>query len=294
MINRIICIFKLIRIYNLIILFTTHYFIYYFIIKNQVDLIFFLLTTSTILIAASGYIINDIIDVKSDMINRKNNIIIGKHITEKSAIYIYYIFILFSLIFTSLILIKIENYFLFLIMISSILVLRIYSSLLKHRFILGNITVSILISLSVINSIFISDLTYEDAKIYIILLYAFLAFLVNLSREIIKDLEDIKGDIYAGSMSLAILLNLRKVKIINFIILFILFFTISLLSWNLISFESIIDIIYSLFMILVLLNILFIKYRLYKSKNKNDFKILSNLLKLLMVQGLLSIPLIFY
>tara|TARA_B100000902_G_scaffold395817_1_gene455252 strand:+ start:14986 stop:15672 length:687 start_codon:yes stop_codon:yes gene_type:complete len=228
------------------------------------------------------------------MINRKNNIIIGKHITEKSAIYIYYIFILFSLIFTSLILIKIENYFLFLIMISSILVLRIYSSLLKHRFILGNITVSILISLSVINSIFISDLTYEDAKIYIILLYAFLAFLVNLSREIIKDLEDIKGDIYAGSMSLAILLNLRKVKIINFIILFILFFTISLLSWNLISFESIIDIIYSLFMILVLLNILFIKYRLYKSKNKNDFKILSNLLKLLMVQGLLSIPLIFY
>ena len=294
MINRIICIFKLIRIYNLIILFTTHYFIYYFIIKNQVDLIFFLLTTSTILIAASGYIINDIIDVKSDMINRKNNIIIGKHITEKSAIYIYYIFILFSLIFTSLILIKIENYFLFLIMISSILVLRIYSSLLKHRFILGNITVSILISLSIINSIFISDLTYEDAKIYIILLYAFLAFLVNLSREIIKDLEDIKGDIYAGSMSLAILLNLRKVKIINFIILFILFFTISLLSWNLISFESIIDIIYSLFMILVLLNILFIKYRLYKSKNKNDFKILSNLLKLLMVQGLLSIPLIFY
>ena len=45
-----------------------------------------LLVLSTVLIAAAGYIINDIFDQETDYDNRPNTIIVGKSISEKKLI----------------------------------------------------------------------------------------------------------------------------------------------------------------------------------------------------------------
>ncbi len=49
------------------------------------DFHFFLLVLATVLIAAGGYVINDIYDVETDRINKPEKLIINKYITEKNA-----------------------------------------------------------------------------------------------------------------------------------------------------------------------------------------------------------------
>ena len=46
---------------------------------------------STILIAAAGYVINDILDQETDHDNKPNYVIIGKSISEKAAYNFYFI-----------------------------------------------------------------------------------------------------------------------------------------------------------------------------------------------------------
>ena len=57
---------------------------------------FSLLVISTVLMTASGYIINDVYDIKTDNINRKDKVIIGKHISSRVAIIWYFVFILYD------------------------------------------------------------------------------------------------------------------------------------------------------------------------------------------------------
>ena len=50
-----------------------------------------LLVLSTVLIAAAGYIINDILDQETDYENRPNTVLVGKSISEKAAYNLYFI-----------------------------------------------------------------------------------------------------------------------------------------------------------------------------------------------------------
>ena len=82
----------LIRFQNLLIVALTQYFIRLAFTKTFLpfpalnDLEFFLFVFTTISITAAGYIINDIYDVETDRINKKNKLIIGVHFQAKTAI----------------------------------------------------------------------------------------------------------------------------------------------------------------------------------------------------------------
>ena len=108
--NKVFAFAKLIRFKNLIMILLTQYLIKIFIldirfIKNTTlsDSLFFYLILSTILIAAAGYIINDFYDISTDMINKRERMIIGVHLSQKSAIFWYFLLNLISLIFGFLI-----------------------------------------------------------------------------------------------------------------------------------------------------------------------------------------------
>lgn len=92
---------KLIRLPNLLMMVLTQFLVRYCIIipafQTEYNITgefpdhlskfdFSLLVLSTILIAAAGYIINDIFDITADEINKPESVVIGKKITEKSAL----------------------------------------------------------------------------------------------------------------------------------------------------------------------------------------------------------------
>jgi len=90
--NNIISFFKLIRFNNLIIVALTQLIIKFSLINPFLDNFmlsnnqFYLLVLASVFITASGYIINDIYDVKTDKINKEDSRIIGKSITSRNAI----------------------------------------------------------------------------------------------------------------------------------------------------------------------------------------------------------------
>ena len=157
--NKIINFFKLVRIQNLIILILAQYMFYYSVYENFGDIKLYLLLLITFLITASGYIINDIFDVESDEIN-KPEVIIGNHIPARIAIFWYYSLNIISVLLSCYLFYLHKNsncnIILFLIILSSIFILRWYSKVYKHKFIIGNLIIAMLTSLSVLMFYYLS------------------------------------------------------------------------------------------------------------------------------------------
>ena len=154
--NNILNILKLIRIKNLFIVIIMNVFIKIFIINklielnalNSFDFCIYLITL--ILIIAGGYIINDIYDVEIDKINRPKEIILSSKISTRIAWRIYYLLNILAINCGILLVIKIDKFELFSFFLFFILWLWSYSNKYKKTFLLGNLQVSFLTSLSII------------------------------------------------------------------------------------------------------------------------------------------------
>jgi|TARA_B110000908_G_C10169744_1_gene410216 4-hydroxybenzoate polyprenyltransferase len=305
--NKLISFLKLIRIQNLLMLLLSQVLFYYFSNENFGDIKIYLLLIITFLITAAGYIINDIFDVESDKIN-KEIVIIGNQILSRQAILWYYLFNI-TAVLLSCYLFSLYNYFpyecdkliilsntpfnchliLFIILLSSIFVLRWYSKIYKHKFIIGNFLIASLTALSIFNVLFINCFdSYFLTFVYHQLPFFILVFLLTFAREIIKDLEDIKGDKLMNSKNIASSLSLVKTKaIIVFTLLITLFLYI---FWTLMWHDKEILTIYN---ILINFMIAFSIYKVIFSKNKKDFRFISNLLKVIMILGILFFLLLY-
>ena len=205
--NNIISFFKLVRLTNLIIVALTQLLIKFSLINPFLDNFilsnnqFYLLVLATIFIAASGYIINDIYDVKTDKINKEERRIIGKSITSRNAITCYIILNLLGLGLGIYIACIVKQPFYSLIFIYCIFSLWTYSKRMKNSFLFGNLQVSLLTALSIFNvalfDIIPNGINKNNGEMMIfkiILFYAAFAFITTFIREMIKDLEDMEGD----------------------------------------------------------------------------------------------------
>ena len=166
---------------------------------------------------------------------------------------------------------------------------------------MGNIQVSFLVALSIIN-IIIFDINLDNIsnenKFYtqIILIYAIFSFITTLIREINKDIEDIQGDLTINALTLPIKIGVKKSAILNcyFIIITVIFIAciqylqlknlyLSNNSWG-VNYFSILYCFALQILLLKLLN------KTYNAKNKSDFIYNSKLSKKIMIIGILSIP----
>ena len=114
---------------------------------------------------------------------------------------------------------------------------------------------------------------------------AVFAFLINLIREIVKDIQDIEGDTKAGVITFPIKFGFKKSKIL------ILIITISLILYTLYPFITELYKIEYFIVVMVFVNpllILSLKF-LFDSKKENNLTVVSNMLKLNMVLGLIAI-----
>ena len=254
------------------------------------------LVLATILIAAAGYVINDILDQETDYDNDKRNVIVGKLISEKAAYNLYFALNITGVgigYYLANVIQKPSFAGAFIIVSAT---LYMYATSLKQMLLIGNVVVALLLSFSVI-IIGLFDLlpaTYEANQtemgvIFSILIdYAIFAFIINLIREIVKDMEDVEGDYNNGMSTLPIAIGNEKTSKIAAAIGFIA--TLILLWYmnsNLMPTKLYYAVIYGL--LFVVAPMIFFVVKIWNAKTKEDFHLLSTVLKWIIFFGILSI-----
>lgn len=296
---------KLIRLPNLLMVLLTMVLTKYTLIHNSLSsnyithLNFIFLLISVLSITAGGYIVNDIFDVEADRINKPSKVIIENSILKKNAWISYLILTSIGLVIGGYLAFTSNSFILFLIFIFSIQGLFIYSSHLKKKVLLGNLTVSFFVALSIGLVYITNSLNLQPNKtiweaiensltdsIAIILVgaYMFFSFLTTLIREIIKDIEDIKGDKVINAKTLPIVLGRKRANRVA------LGCSILLILMLIIILKDFLDtpLFLSYGLILILTPTLYFSYKLFKAETKKDYHFLSNLMKIIMLFGILS------
>jgi 4-hydroxybenzoate polyprenyltransferase len=260
---------------------------------------FLLLVLASILLAAGGFVINDIFDQDIDAINKPNKVVVGKYISEEKAYYLYSFCTICGVALGMYVSNVIQKpAFLSLFMFIAVL-LYFYASTLKSAPLLGNIVISGLVAFSVlILALFdlYPMLNYNDIRnstiVFSILKdYAFFAFAVNLIREIVKDCEDIIGDKLQNCKTLAVVIGLSKTnKIIAF---FLVIFAAYLIyhCFNFLMYGSLIYVTFYLF-ITVIAPMQYCTIQIWNAKESKEYHKISVILKMILFFGILSIVLI--
>lgn len=294
---------QLIRWKNLVILATTllilkFCFINIFTEMETLDIFrFFILLMSIVLISAAGYIINDIQDIETDLINKPDKVFVGTVFTMKQS-YSWYLILNFLGVLLGF---YIANYlqkpiFSSVFIIVSFL-LYYYSITLKKWPLIGNIVIGLLVSLSILTLAFFDlilnaktdDLGFHYLLFELIFEFSIFAFMLNFIREIVKDIEDVPGDKLMQMKTLPILIGLKYSKLI---IGFLTLILIIALTYFIISYLPFHTILFYYFIIFITLPLLYFEFKLYHSAAKSDFDYLSKILKFCMLTGIISILLI--
>ncbi len=260
---------------------------------------FVLLVLATALIAAGGYIINDIYDIVADKINKPNKCIVQASINIKKAKFLYYLCTFTGVGLGFFISTQIQKPLYTLYFCSIAMGLYVYSRFLKTIPLLGNILISVIVALSIlivgvfellpssnsynINSQMIVFSTLKDIAIF--------AFMINFLREIVKDIEDIQGDYVARYRTIPIILGIKRTAQITAVMGLINVMIISMYTFTYLYNEKW-TVAIVLFGIIAPLG--YVCAQLWEATSKKQFKRLSLFLKIIMFNGICAIPLISY
>lgn len=308
---------QLIRLTNLLVIGGTMAIVQYFLGKYDLagteifNVNFILLLTSTILIAAAGNIINDYFDIKADRVNKPERLIVGKTIKRRWAMLLHWTLTTIGFCIALYLGWAQKNWMIPIISFISCNLLYFYSAVYKRKFMSGNGMVATLIAIIpiyvlVFNMQFNSEkpmaylehyMSSNERVVSIIFALSFFAFYLNLIREIVKDIADVKGDLLLGSQTLPIKLGYRKAKAIVFSMFMLLAAVLVVVIY---IFYQKIPAIYSsaipnshpnisfYLLIASLLSILLGAYFLIRSHRRKDYLLCSNLLKVAMLFGLIT------
>ena len=280
---KIFSMFSVVRGYNIPIIIIAQYLSAIFILapeKRALDvlldfnlLIIVLVSSLTI---ASGYIINNFYDSEKDLINRPNKSQLDRLVRQKTKLQVYFIinFIVVLLaLFVSFRAVLFFSVYIFLIWF--------YSHKLKKILIIGNLTASLLAVLP-----FFAILLYYKNFYSVIFAHATFLFLLILIREMIKDLENIKGDIANNYQTIPVVfgenLSKRIITLLTVSTIIPIYFLIEIFEIGYMD----------IYFYISLIILIFFLQKLWKSNSKPDYLNLHNILKLLVVSGVFSIILI--
>ncbi|MBL6944324.1 MAG: geranylgeranylglycerol-phosphate geranylgeranyltransferase [Bacteroidales bacterium] len=305
---------KLIRWPNLIIIVLSMSFMLVFIIKPGLDIKVFsdgltfaefaLLVVSTLLIAIGGYIINDVSDINTDSINKPGKNIIGKMVSVEFAYRLYWITTCTGIITGALLSYLINQINFSLIFVFSAGLLWFYSQKYKCQPLVGNIVISFLSSLSfALVWLFEFYALSNNAAVFVnvqsdfplinrlLIIYMGFAFMVSLLREVIKDIEDYKGDNRFGCLTFTVKYGISASKLIALIVAYISLFSSGLIQYY--FFNANFNLLFSAFFLIDLLLIVIIGL-LHKASSKPNYTRLSLMIKILMLVGILSMILFYF
>ena len=256
---------------------------------------FALLVASTVFITAGGYVINDYFDIKTDLIN-KGKVIVGTKIPRRMAMMWHSIFNIGGVAAGFYISFKSGYIWLGIMFVVVSGLLYFYSASYKRQFLIGNIIVAILTAMVPmlvaiyewpalykyysVNAIRLPDINFI---LYWVGGFALFAFLANLIREIIKDIEDFEGDIAYGRNTFPVVIGILSSKIVS-ICLIIITIILLYLAWHFFI-NDMITLIY--ITVAVVLPLLYVIYKLIKSSEKEQLHSASSIMKIVMITGVL-------
>ena len=252
------------------------------------------LVLGNVLIAASGYVINDIFDMEIDAVNKPGRRLIPDKISRTAAVRYCVLLMVGGVIAVIASGLLIGNLWIPVLMILAAIALWWYSWKLKRWPFIGNLAVSAFCAGAVF-ILWVPEYHHElsltgPSFTAILLAYVFFAFFSTMYREMIKDLEDVEGDARHGARTLPIVLGNGPAKVLAAINGLIMA---GGLSWWLGSISPPPTGISWYFPLLaIILPSIISLGLLWSARTKTDFSKLSKLVKLIMVAGILYILLI--
>ena len=277
---------------------------YLFLKQSYVDLAltdfnYILLIFATVCIAAGGYVINNIMDQDTDEIAKPQNRVVGVSISETVA-YNWYIgltivgvgigFYLSNVIYK-------PTFASMFILVATLLYM--YATSFKQIPVLGNVVVALMLSTSIIiiglfdilPAIDVDNRFRMKEAFDILMHYAIFAFIINLIREIVKDLEDMDGDYQSGINTLPIAIGVQKTKIIVGVLTVL---SIGVLAYYVNSNLFELDYVVYYAMILIVGPLIYFGVKLLNATTKKEFHHLSLVLKIILFFGILSVVVIVF
>lgn len=258
---------------------------------------FILLLFASLFIAAAGYIINDYFDINIDEVNKPGKMVVDKVINRRWALAWHLMLSTTGLLLTFLALPFAEKWYLVLANIVCVWLLWFYSVSFKKNLLIGNIVIAALTSWTIL-IIFFSKVNLTDAFdaahlrfFRLAVMYAGFAFVISLIREAIKDMEDIAGDVKYGCRTMPIVWGINATKVYIAVWLIVLIAALLVLQVYVLQFKWWLSVLYCLAAIVAPLVLILV--RLKKANTAGAFHHLSNLTKLVMLTGILSM-LFFY
>jgi 4-hydroxybenzoate polyprenyltransferase len=240
------------------------------------DVDLFVLVTASALIIAAGYIINNFYDAEKDLINKPRKSMLDRLVSQRTKLSAYFVLNFLSVLLASYVSFKAVLFF-----SSYIFGIWLYSHKLKKRPFVGNF-VSATLAITPFFVVFVHYKNFETG----IFVHAIFLFLLILAREMIKDMENMAGDMAQDYRTVPILYGESfSKKCISLLILLTLVPSLSLI----LKFD--VGYMYLYFMGAIGLLVLFLVL-LWRSNTKKHYVWLHNILKFIIIAGVFSILLI--
>jgi len=254
---------------------------------------FYLLTTASVCIAAAGYVINDYFDVNIDQVNKSSKVIIGKYINRRSAILLHALLSFVGLVLSIYVGISINNIFIPVFNFIAINILWFYSSTFKKKILIGNILISLLTAW-VILVLTLAEYRFRISPHDVVwqrllklsFIYAGFAFIISLVREVIKDMEDVEGDLKYGCKTMPIVWGIPVSKVFTAVWIVVLIGVLSGIQIYVIQLGWWLSALYSVLAIIIPL--IWVLRKLYLANTSADFHQLSSAVKWIMLAGIIS------
>lgn len=280
---KVFSLFSVVRGYNILMIVLAQYLASIYILAHQLpvrevvfDLNLFIIVIASALVVASGYIINNFYDAEKDLINKPRKSMIDRFVGQQFKLTTYFILNFLAVIAASYVSFKAVFFF-----SAYIFGIWFYSHKLKKMPFVGNF-VSATLAIAPFFAVFVYYKNFEN----VIFVHAMFLFLLILAREMIKDLENIKGDLAQNYKTIPILYGGKVSKTLISVLILL-----TLIPSLLLILKFDVGHMHYYFMACVLLLLLFLVL-LVKSKSKKDYVWLHNILKLIIIVGVFSILLI--
>ena len=277
---KLLSLFSVVRGYNILMIALAQYLAAIYILGHHLplrkvvfDLNLFLIVTASALVIASGYIINNFYDAEKDLINKPSKSWLDRLVSQRFKLTTYFILNFLAVIGASYVSFRAVFFF-----SAYIFGIWFYSHKLKRIPFVGNI-VSAMLSIAPFFAVFVYYKNFET----VIFVHAMFLFLLILAREMIKDLENIKGDLAQNYKTVPILYGSNTSKIIISCLIILTLLPSYLLIAKFDVGHMYLYFIASSFLLIFSLLIL------WKSSSKKHYVLLHNLLKLIIVVGVFSI-----
>lgn len=280
---KILSLFSVVRGYNIPVIALAQYLSAIFILAPErraldvlCDVNLFLIVLASSLTIASGYIINNFYDAQKDLINRPKKSMLDRLVSQKTKLHVYFALNILVTLLAFMVSWRAAVFF-----SAYIFLIWFYSHKLKKYPLIGNLTAALLAVLP-----FFGILMYFKNFYQVIFAHATFLYLLILTRELIKDLENIKGDLVADYRTIPVMFGEKVSKTIITALTFLTIIPVFLLI-------EVYDVGYmDLYLYGGMIVIIWFLMLLWKAETQKEYLRLHNILKFLIVAGVFCIVLI--